>query len=203
MLVLAAVHRPGTHHTQEGKLGLHQEPRDRNFFLRIHTIETLQSDNKTYIRGPVFKQPADIEEKTLGGCQYYKTEVFFSGISLTYQLSRVQGKCLVLDQSDYCTQRPTQHQETDVYCCRSYYDVDRETFSPLYSNFQQYEHCQKVKKDEVYVFKRPISPPQKVALSAPIPITDPEGSDDDAEPPHKRPKPGAVEVSDDEPEQDR
>ena len=72
-------------------------PRDRKNFLRIHTIETLQSDNKTYIRGPVFKQPADIEEKTLGGCQYYKTEVFFSSISLTYQLSRVQGKCLVLE----------------------------------------------------------------------------------------------------------
>ena len=78
--------------------------------------------------------------------------------------------------------------------------MDRETFSPLYSNFQQYEHCQKVKKDEVYVFKRPISPPQKVALSAPIPIPDPGGSEDDAEPPNKRPKPGAVEGSDDEPE---
>ena len=151
-----------------------------------------------YFHGPWFVTPAEIPSQL--GRSYYKAEAFLSSISDSNPLLSVVGKCVVLDLPEYCSQRPTQHQESDVYCCESYFDEGKRVIMPLPSSLKKYQHGLKVKKDEVYFFKRPIIPPQKVALSAPIPIPDPGGSEDDAEPPNKRPKPGAVEGSDDEPE---
>ena len=76
------------------------------------------------------------------------------------------GKCVVLDLPEYCSQRPTQHQESDVYCCESYFDEGKRVIMPLPTSLKKYQHGLKVKKDEVYVFKRPISP-EKEALPPP------------------------------------
>ena len=92
----------------------------------------------------------------------------------------MEGTCLVLELDEYCTQRPTQHKESDVYCCESYYDEEKRVITPLPSTLKKYQHGLKVKKDEVYVFKRPISP-QKVAWLKPVSITDCSGDEENYE----------------------
>ena len=98
----------------------------------------------------------------------------------SYSTNQVEGTCLVLELDEYCTQRPTQHKESDVYCCESYYDEEKRVITPLPSTLKKYQHGLKVKKDEVYVFKRPISP-QKVAWLKPVSITDCSGDEENYE----------------------
>ena len=86
----------------------------------------------------------------------------------------------MLELAEYCTQRPTQYKESDVYCCESYYDEEKRVITPLPSTLKKYQHGLKVKKDEVYVFKRPISP-QKVAWLKPVSITDCSGDEENYE----------------------
>lgn len=156
------------------------------------------SENIAHFAGRKFVHPTEIPHQL--GRGFYKAEILCTTGLVQEPVQSVVGKCVVLDLSEYCSQRPTQHQEEDIFCCESYFDEGNRVIMPLPSSLKKYQHGLKVKKDEVYFFKRPIIPPQKVALSAPIPIPDPGGSEDDAEPPNKRPKPGAVEGSDDEPE---
>merc|ERR1711884_515025 len=131
------------------------EENNRNMIAQIDTMWTGQ-DGMAYFHGPWFVTPSEIPSQL--GRSYYKFEAFLSSISDSNPLLSVVGKCVVLDLSEYCTQRPTQHQETDVYCCESYFDEGKRVIMPLPSPLKKYQHGLKVKKDEVYVFKRPISP---------------------------------------------
>ena len=130
------------------------------------TLSIEGADNMAYFHGPWFVTPAEIPSQL--GRSYYKAEAFLSSISDSNPLLSVVGKCVVLDLPEYCTQRPTQHQESDVYCCESYFDEGKRVIMPLPSSLKKYQHGLKVKKDELYVFKRPISP-EKEALPPPTP----------------------------------
>ena len=74
---------------------------------------------------------------------------------------------MVLDMADYCSRRPTHHQEADVYCCESYFDEGKRIIMPLPTPLKKYQHGPRVKQDEVYIFKRLITP-EKEALPAPV-----------------------------------
>ena len=156
---------PGPITLRRGDHVLVRGENNRNMIAQIDTMWTGQ-DNMAYFHGPWFVTPAEIPSQM--GRSYYKAEAFLSSISDSNPLLSVVGKCVVLDLPEYCTVRPTQHQECDVYCCESYFDEGKRIIMPLPGPLKKYLNGSKVKKDEVYVFKRPISP-EKEALPLPTP----------------------------------
>ena len=154
---------PGPITLRRGDHVLVRGENNRNMIAQIDTMWTGQ-DNMAYFHGPWFVTPSEIPSQM--GRSYYKAEAFLSSISDSNPLLSVVGKCVVLDLPEYCTLRPTQHQECDVYCCESYFDEGKRIIMPLPGSLKKYHHGPKVKKDEVYVFKRPISP-EKEALPSP------------------------------------
>ena len=52
--------------------------------------------------------------------------MFRSSVSATHLVTQVAGRCAVLSVRDYCTLRPTEVPEQDVYICESKYkDSDK------------------------------------------------------------------------------
>jgi len=132
---------------------------NRNMIAQIDTMWTGQ-DNMAYFHGPWFVTPSEIPSQM--GRSYYKSEAFLSSISDSNPLLSVVGKCVVLSMADYCSRRPTQHQEADVYCCESYFDEGKRIIMPLPEPLKKYNLGPAVKRDEVYVFKRLITPEKEV-----------------------------------------
>ena len=122
------------------------------------------SENIAHFAGRKFVHPTEIPHQL--GRGFYKAEILCTTGLVQEPVQSVVGKCVVLDLSEYCSQRPTQHQEEDIFCCESYFDEGNRVIMPLPSSLKKYQHGLKVKKDEVYVFKRPISP-EKEALPPP------------------------------------
>ena len=60
-------------------------------------------------------------------------------------------------------------QESDVYCCESYFDEGKRIIMPLPEPLKKYMLGPGVKRDEVYMFKRPITP-EKEVLPGPVGI---------------------------------
>ena len=138
---------------------------NRNMIAQIDTMWTGQ-DGMAYFHGPWFVTPAEIPSQM--GKTYYKSEAFLSSISDSNPLLSVVGKCVVLDMNDYCSRRPTHHQEADVYCCESYFDEGKRIITLLPAPLKKYQRGPKVKRDEVYMFKRAITP-EKEAAAVPAP----------------------------------
>ena len=91
---------------------------------------------------------------------------FLSSISHSNPLLSVVGKSVVLSITDYCSWRPTQHQEADVYFCESYFDEGKRITMPHPEPLKKYNLGPAVKQDEFYVFK--LINPEKEVLSGPV-----------------------------------
>ena len=156
---------PGPITLRRGDHVLVRGENNRNMIAQIDTMWTGQ-DGMAYFHGPWFVTPAEIPSQF--GRSYYKSEAFLSSISDSNPLLSVVGKCVVLDMAEYCSRRPTHHQEADVYCCESYFDEGKRIIMPLPTPLKKYLLGAKVKRDEVYIFKRAITP-EKEAVPAPAP----------------------------------
>ena len=155
---------PGPITLRRGDHVLVRGENNRNMIAQIDTMWTGQ-DNMAYFHGPWFVTPSEIPSQM--GRSYYKSEAFLSSISDSNPLLSVVGKCVVLSMTDYCSRRPTQHQEADVYCCESYFDEGKRIIMPLPEPLKKYNLGPAVKRDEVYVFKRLITP-EKEVLPGPV-----------------------------------
>ena len=155
---------PGPITLRRGDHVLVRGENNRNMIAQIDTMWTGQ-DKMAYFHGPWFVTPSEIPSQM--GRSYYKSEAFLSSISDSNPLLSVVGKCVVLDMNEFCSRRPTHHQESDVYCCESYFDEGKRIIMPLPTPLKKYAHGPKVKQDEVYMFKRAITP-EKEMLPAPV-----------------------------------
>jgi len=158
---------PGPITLRRGDHVLVRGENNRNMVAQIDTMWTGQ-DNMAYFHGPWFVTPVEIPSQI--GRTFYKAEAFLSSISDSNPLLSVVGKCSVLDMSDYCNMRPTQHAENDVYCCESLFDEGKRLIMPLNGSLKKYQLSPAVQQDEVYMFKRTITP-EKETLPPPTPRT--------------------------------
>jgi len=86
----------------------------------IASFLCLRSRGETFIHGPCFVSPAQVEHVPTR--LFYKKEVIRSSREQTFQASSVIGRCTVLSYKEYCTSRFTEVAETDVFVCESKYD---------------------------------------------------------------------------------
>jgi len=142
---------------------------NRNMLAQIDTMWTAQ-DNITYFHGPWFVTPTEIPPQP--GKSYYKAEAFLSSISDSNPLLSVVGKCLVLGMQDYCTLRPTGHGEQDVFCCESSFDEGKRSMMPLApQGLKKYQHSKGVVQDEIFLFRRGITPEKDAPVPGAVPVT--------------------------------
>ena len=146
---------PGPITLRRGDHVLVRGENNRNMIAQIDTMWT-GADGMAYFHGPWFVTPAEIPAQL--GRSYYKAEAFLSSISDSNPLLSVVGKCAVLDMAEYCGLRPTQYQEPDVYCCESLFDEGKRMILPLPGTLKKYQRSPRALTDEVYLFKRSISP---------------------------------------------
>lgn len=83
-----------------------------------------------------------------------------STVQETSAVVSIVGRCSVLDYQEYSTVRPTEITESDVFVCESVYDEQRKQIRRTQqgSGLRKFTHSQLVVGDEMYYFKRPITP---------------------------------------------
>lgn len=83
-----------------------------------------------------------------------------STVQETTQTSSIVGRCGVLEYLDYSTRRATEIQETDVFICESVYDEMKKQLNKISQPgaIRKFTHSKAVTPDEIYHFKRAISP---------------------------------------------
>jgi len=147
---------PGPITLRRGDHVLVRGENNRNMIAQIDTMWTGQ-DNMAYFHGPWFVTPGEIPPQI--GRPFYKAEAFLSSISDSNPLLSVVGKCCVLGVGDYSTRRPTQHNESEVYICESLFDEGKRLILPLVGGaMKRYDLGSTVVRDEVYIFRRTITP---------------------------------------------
>lgn len=73
-----------------------------------------------YFHGPWYVHPQDVQHSPTR--LFYRQEVFRSTIEDTNPMLSIQGRCCVLSPKEYCTSRPTEILEHDIYICESKYN---------------------------------------------------------------------------------
>ncbi|XP_075218433.1 protein polybromo isoform X4 [Lycorma delicatula] len=116
-------------------------------------------EGQTFIRGPWMVLPSEIRPNPPR--MFYKQEIFLSTQEDTSPVSRIVGKCAVLEHSEYISCRPTEISEKDVYLCESLYDETKQCMRELpRDGLKKYVHSSAVTQDEIYFFRRLINPPK-------------------------------------------
>eukprot|EP00088_Acartia_fossae_P025373 TRINITY_DN2619_c0_g1_i1.p1 TRINITY_DN2619_c0_g1~~TRINITY_DN2619_c0_g1_i1.p1 ORF type:complete len:664 (-),score=228.07 TRINITY_DN2619_c0_g1_i1:898-2889(-) len=155
---------PGPISVRRGDHVLVRGEGNRNMVAQIDTM-WLGTDGMAYFNGPWFVVPAELPPQS--DRKFFKSEAFLSTISDSNPLLSVVGKCVVLEFKDYCKQRPTQYNETDVYVCESLFDEAKRLIRPLPpGGLKKYNHSDHVQADEVYIFPEPRIP-EKECLNIP------------------------------------
>ncbi|KAH9526702.1 Protein polybromo-1 [Dermatophagoides farinae] len=128
---------------------------ERNLICRIDRM-WVDQDGNPYFHGPWYVQQAELPPTTIGS--FYPQEVFLSSIEDTNPLLSICERCSVLDTTDYCTQRPTEFLEKDVYVCEIRYLEHEKKFEPLPECGLKKIHYQNpsIVADEIYRFRKPL-----------------------------------------------
>ncbi len=58
----------------------------------------------------------------------------------------VVGKCVVLEYKDYCTYRPTQYTEGEVFVCENLFDEGKRVIRPLGGGLKKYTHSRQARQ---------------------------------------------------------
>ncbi|XP_050428093.1 protein polybromo-1 isoform X2 [Adelges cooleyi] len=115
------------------------------------------------IYGPILLTPSEIPN--MAGRQYFKQEALLTNIEETVVVSKITGKCSVLEHAEYISCRPAEIAEADVYLCESIYDDSTKQIRELPKDgLKKYTHSPAVNQDEFYFFRRLIHP---VKIGAP------------------------------------
>ncbi|XP_021376481.1 protein polybromo-1-like isoform X21 [Mizuhopecten yessoensis] len=153
--------------------------REKQLLCRIDKI-WVNRNGETYLNGPWYIYPSDIEHSPTR--LFYKNEVFACGIEDTISIDRVAGRCSILHIKDYLTNRVTETPEEDVYLCESKYFELEKMVKKLGKGLKKYVLSPKVTDDELYFFRKPITPqkePSPLLLKVvDVPYLDGEDSQD-------------------------
>ncbi|XP_035825265.1 protein polybromo-1 isoform X1 [Aplysia californica] len=101
-----------------------------------------------------FLRPADVEHAP--NRLFYKQEVFQASIEDCALIKNIVGKCCVLHMKDYCTSRPTEIAEQDVFINESKYQEADKSIKRQ-KLIKKYALSPKVVDDEIYFFRKPIA----------------------------------------------
>ncbi|KAG8184625.1 hypothetical protein JTE90_022674 [Oedothorax gibbosus] len=131
-----------------------------------------------YYHGPWFVTPQEVQHPPTR--LFFKQEVFLSSIEDTNPLLSVIGHCSVLEFKDYCTKRPTEIPEQDIYICESRYLEAERQIRRLTKGLRKISLTSNVTDDEFYFFRKPITPVKELSplMNRPAMETDNEESND-------------------------
>uniref|UniRef100_S4R748 Protein polybromo-1 n=1 Tax=Petromyzon marinus TaxID=7757 RepID=S4R748_PETMA len=122
---------------------------------RIGRVEKLwrDKDGRVWFFGPFFIPPEDTEHEPTK--MFYKKEVFLSTVEETCTMDTIIGACLTGGRVAPCT--PSFVAERDVYVCESrYYEAERHM--KRFKGLRRFSLSAKVLDDEIYYFRKPITP---------------------------------------------
>ncbi|XP_064422186.1 protein polybromo-1 isoform X1 [Latimeria chalumnae] len=123
---------------------------------RVGRIEKMWvRDGAAYFFGPIFIHPEETEHEPTR--MFYKKEVFLSNLEETCPMTCVLGKCAVLSFKDYISCRPTEISENDVLLCESRYNENDKQMKK-FKGLKRFSLSAKVVDDEIYYFRKPITP---------------------------------------------
>nr|XP_045600014.1 protein polybromo-1-like isoform X3 [Procambarus clarkii] len=111
-------------------------------------------EGTAYFLGTVFKNAS--QSNPNGEHLFYKQEVYLTAGVETLPVSDISGRCVVIDVKEYCTLRPTEINENDVYVCDSFLDEINQRVSSLQSGLRKFKHSSLVTQDEIYYFRKPL-----------------------------------------------
>ncbi|XP_038061798.1 protein polybromo-1-like isoform X2 [Patiria miniata] len=126
----------------------------RPFIARIDKIWK-DANGDPWFNGPWFVRPSETVHPPTR--LFYKNEVFLSSIEDTNPMRSICGKCHVMLYKDYVSSRPTEYAEADIFVCESQYKEAERQIRKVKS-LKRYSVSNKVIDDEVYFFKKPITP---------------------------------------------
>ncbi|XP_053378046.1 protein polybromo-1-like isoform X6 [Mercenaria mercenaria] len=133
----------------------------------IYRIDRMWADkyDQRYFYGPLFIRPCDIEHPPTR--LFYKNEMFICGVEEARTMDSVTGRCCVLHVRDYCSSRPTEVPESDVYICESKYHETEKTVRRLSKGLKKHSLSPRVTDDEILFFRKQIIP-TKVEIAHPF-----------------------------------
>ncbi|XP_065909359.1 protein polybromo-1-like [Dysidea avara] len=120
----------------------------QSFIARIEKMWT-DENGDPWFYGCWFLRPS--ETVHLPTHLFYPNELLMSNIADTNPMRSVIGKCAVLSFKEYCTWRPTELDEKDVYLCEERYNEHDKDFKKLKS-LKKFIVSPDVVPDEVYYF---------------------------------------------------
>ncbi|XP_025412250.1 protein polybromo-1 isoform X3 [Sipha flava] len=128
----------------------------QNQIIQVDRI-WVNKQGAAFVYGPVLLTPMDLPN--FSGRQFFKQEVLLTNNEETVPISKITGKCSVLEHAEYISCRPAEIAEDDVYLCDSVYDENTKQIRELPKDgLKKYTHSPAVNQDEFYFFRRLIHP---------------------------------------------
>ncbi|XP_062616162.1 protein polybromo-1-like [Saccostrea cucullata] len=121
---------------------------------RIEKIFVINND--AYFTGTAFVRPADIPHSPTR--LFYRHELFLSSQETVHPISQISGRCCVLHLKEYCISRVTEIPEEDTYLCESKVQEADRTVKRLGKGLKKYNLSGLVTDDEIFFYKKPITP---------------------------------------------
>ncbi|XP_061689897.1 protein polybromo-1 isoform X2 [Syngnathoides biaculeatus] len=123
---------------------------------RVGRIEKMwMRDGAGYFFGPIFIHPEETEHEPTK--MFYKKEVFLSNLEEACPMTCIIGKCVVSSFKEYLSCRPTEVPEENVLLCESRY-IESEKQMKRFKGLKRFSSSGKVVEDEIYYFRKLISP---------------------------------------------
>ncbi|CAL1527080.1 unnamed protein product [Lymnaea stagnalis] len=122
----------------------------------IARIDKIWTDNlgEAFFHYACFLRPSEVDHAPTR--LFYKKEVFQSSLEDCALIKNIVGKCCVLHMKDYCSCRPTEISEHDVYINESKYQEADKSIKRQ-KLLKKYTLSPKVVDDEIYFFRKPIA----------------------------------------------
>nr|XP_034305706.1 protein polybromo-1 isoform X10 [Crassostrea gigas] len=121
---------------------------------RVEKIFVINND--VYFTGTAFVRPADIPHSPTR--LFYRRELFLSSQETVHPISRISGRCCVLHLKEYCCSRVTEISEEDTFLCESKVQEADRTVKRLGKGLKKYNLSGLVTDDEIFFYKKPITP---------------------------------------------
>ncbi|XP_059161313.1 protein polybromo-1-like isoform X4 [Physella acuta] len=121
----------------------------------IARIDKIWTDNlgEAFFHYSFFLRPSEVEHAPTR--LFYKKEVFQSSLEDCALIKNIVGKCCVLHMKDYCSSRPTEISEHDIYINESKY-LEADKSIKRQKILKKYTLSPKVVDDEIYFFRKTI-----------------------------------------------
>ncbi|BFZ08168.1 hypothetical protein BsWGS_11204 [Bradybaena similaris] len=128
-------------------------PCGQNIIARIDKIwkDTM---GEAFFHYACFLRPSEVEHAPTR--LFFKKEVFQAALEDCALIKNIVGRCCILHMKDYCSSRPTEIPEVDIYINESKYQEADKSIKRQ-KLLKKYTLSPKVMDDEIYFFRKPIA----------------------------------------------